>query len=286
MLKDNKVIDIIQNSELCRVKNEIAMLSMNSIRMTPEITEDQNIPLGMTKIGGQPDLPASINWPSINGSYLSFIAQINLNEISMLQNVLPKNGLLSFFYDAFEQPWGFDPKDAGRWKVIYIEETHELERKATAAKLAEEGIFGTCKIRFSVQTTVPSWESIAIKQLNLNENENDLYIQLAEEVFEHNDSNGTIHRILGHPDQIQGEMKLECQLVSNGLYCGDLTGYQDPRKEILESGAESWKLLLQIDSEEDIGMMWGDVGRIFFWIHEDDLKRNDFNKVWLVLQCS
>jgi hypothetical protein len=31
-------------------------------------------------------------------------------------------------------------------------------------------------------------------------------------------------RLLGHPDPIQGGMRLECQLVSHGLYCGDSTG--------------------------------------------------------------
>jgi uncharacterized protein YwqG len=31
--------------------------------------------------------------------------------------------------------------------------------------------------------------------------------------------------------------------------------------------------------------MWGDAGRIYFWIQEQDLKNRDFAKVWLVLQC-
>lgn len=33
-------------------------------------------------------------------------------------------------------------------------------------------------------------------------------------------------------------------------------------------------------------MMWGDVGRIYFWIREQDLKNFDFDKTWLILQCS
>lgn len=33
------------------------------------------------------------------------------------------------------------------------------------------------------------------------------------------------HRIGGDPDVIQGDMYLECQLVTNGLYCDDSTGY-------------------------------------------------------------
>jgi hypothetical protein len=36
------------------------------------------------------------------------------------------------------------------------------------------------------------------------------------------------HHLGGYPDPIQGEdMELDCQLASNGLYCGDESGYND-----------------------------------------------------------
>ncbi len=60
-------------------------------------------------------------------------------------------------------------------------------------------------------------------------------------------------------------MKLECQLASNGLYCGDGDAYGSPQGRALADGAEDWRLLLQIDSDEDgPGWMWGDLGRIYF----------------------
>jgi uncharacterized protein YwqG len=31
--------------------------------------------------------------------------------------------------------------------------------------------------------------------------------------------------------------------------------------------------------------MWGDGGRLYFWIREQDLAVNNFDKTWLVLQC-
>jgi uncharacterized protein YwqG len=81
-----------------------------------------------------------------------------------------------------------------------------------------------------------------------------------------------IHRCGGHPQEIQGDMRLECQLVTNGLYCGDASGYQDPRRSILEKGAADWHLLLQIDSDEKhLGWMWGDVGRVYFWARHRDI---------------
>lgn len=47
-----------------------------------------------------------------------------------------------------------------------------------------------------------------------------------------------------------------------------------------------WELLLQVDSEDKAGMMWGDVGRIYFLIHKTDLANRKFNKTWLIFQCS
>jgi uncharacterized protein YwqG len=43
-------------------------------------------------------------------------------------------------------------------------------------------------------------------------------------------------------------------------------------------------LLLQVDSD-DVGMMWGDGGRLYFWIREQDARRADFSNVWMILQC-
>jgi uncharacterized protein YwqG len=288
VLKDIKVIELIESSGLERVKQSLIDISTNSIRMNSSVIEEGKIPIGHTKIGGRPDLPSHLQWPNKDGKYLSFIAQINLNEIPMVKNEfleLPAEGLLCFFYDAEEQPWGYDPEDRGRWKVVYIEKTDELVRRGLPEELSQEGAFETCKVEFSIQTTLPSWESILIDQLNLDEDETDLYLELIEKVFEYNGSDASIHRFLGHPDHLQGEMQLECQLASNGLYVGDSTGYENPRRMLLQPDAISWNLLLQIDSEEEIGMTWGDVGRIYFWIHEDDLIKKDFNNVWLVLQC-
>lgn len=81
-------------------------------------------------------------------------------------------------------------------------------------------------------------------------------------------------------------MQLECQLASNGLFVGNSSGYDDPRRPALEPGAKDWLLLLQIDSdEENLSTMWGDAGRVYFWIRQQDLQKRDFSNVWLILQC-
>ncbi|MSQ97636.1 MAG: DUF1963 domain-containing protein [Gemmataceae bacterium] len=93
------------------------------------------------------------------------------------------------------------------------------------------------------------------------------------------------HRLFGWPDPVEGDMQLECQLVANGISYGK--GYPNPMPELIKVGAKDWQLLLQIDTdEENPGWMWGDVGRIYYWIHKDDLAARRFENVRLFLQCS
>jgi uncharacterized protein YwqG len=82
-----------------------------------------------------------------------------------------------------------------------------------------------------------------------------------------------MHRLLGNPQAINAGMELECQLVSHGINLGSGSGHETPRAKELEAGARDWRLLLQIDTDEDNpGWMWGDGGRIYYWIREQELR--------------
>ena len=49
---------------------------------------------------------------------------------------------------------------------------------------------------------------------------------------------------------------------------------------------ESWRMLLQIDADESVGMTWYDGGRIYYFIKEDDARAGDFSKVQFHIQFS
>ena len=54
-----------------------------------------------------------------------------------------------------------------------------------------------------------------------------------------------------------------------------------------EDMAPGQMLLLQLDSNEESGgsWMWGDCGRLFFWIKPEDLAARRFDSVKLILEC-
>ncbi len=229
-----------------------------------------------------PDLPKDVGWfKEENGRSLSFIAQINCSELQNYKasSNLPQKGIIYFFYSAEQESWGFDPKDKDKFKVFYSTNTKNLEAKNIPPDLKEHSIYELCKLQFFDSVSLPSWESELVEK-TLNDSEIDKYIEITA-------VDDISNKILGYADTIQGEMELECQLVTNGLYCGNSSGYNDPKSKELENGASKWRLLLQIDSEDDkTGMMWGDIGRLYFWIKQQDLEELNFEDTWFVLQCS
>jgi len=242
-------------------------------------SDDDKIKIGQSKIGGKPDLSSSSEWPMTKANKsLSFIGQINCGELKTFDkdSLLPSKGLISFFYCSDQEAWGFDPKDSDRFKVIYTESIDNLECIEFRKDLEDHSIFQPNELKFDCSLSLPGWEHDSIDGI-LSEDETDNYIEI---------SSGTENQIFGYANCVQGPMELECQLVTNGLYCGAPSGYEDPKRKELESGKEDWILLLQLDSEEDnAGMMWGDSGKLYYWIRKQDLKNKNFDKSWFVLQC-
>lgn len=256
-------------------------LLREEILITTESVSEAALKLGQSKIGGQPDLPEKVDWfKDENGKSLSFIAQINFSETKLFDKTgtLPTNGIIYFFYSAEQQAWGFDPKDKDKFKVSYFNgDLKILKRAEFPADLDRHARYKSCKLTYSNSVSLPNWEQEYVAG-RLNDNEKDIYLDLPI-------PEGEMNKLLGHSDNIQGPMEQECQLVTNGLFCGDPSGYSDPRAKTLQKDSDKWRLLFQIDSIEIAGMMWGDVGRLYFWIKEDDLKNKAFDKTWFALQC-
>ena len=243
--------------------------------------EEGDCDTGMSKMGGEPDLPAGMEWPRTEeGIPLSFIAQINFAEVYPhdMGTELPEKGMLWFFYDCSDEgmPWGFDPEDSDGWRVFFRENA-ELERIEAPDNL--EVSFTEASIAFESRMDLPSYDSDILGDTELPEEEEDAYFDWME------DREGSCNKLLGHSDNIQDGMELECEYVANGIYCGDPSGYEKAIEMGLEKNAARWKLLMQVESNEELGMMWGDLGRLYLWITEEDLKAKQFEKTWLILQC-
>ena len=204
---------------------------------------EAHLRVGATKLGGRPDLQRSMAWPVYDGRPLSFVAQVDLAEVAALDstNLLPKAGLLSFFFDHAE------PLGALVYAVVLSEPGTPLSRRAFPDELPDAERYPGAELRPEPELTLPpepppflTGPEVEAYQWELQELEAD-----------------PIHRMLGHPDIVQG----------------------DPRDD------DAPCLLIQIDSDGAARMEWGDVGRLYFLTAPEVLERGTFDKVRCHFQC-
>jgi uncharacterized protein YwqG len=246
--------------------------------------------VGRSKLGGTPDLPGRFEWPTNEGHPLDFLLQINLSDAATLDvtNALPESGLLSFFYDLENQPWGYDPGNLGGFRVVYTPPETVIENRGMSGSAYS---VPECEIACRSGLSLPHMGSRAYSRLSqrikFDVEEKGAYFELQNELSGISSPNveGGCHRLLGHSANVQGDMQLEAQLVTSGLYCGNSSGYQDARRKQLEAGADDWVLLLQLDSDDTGVFMWGDSGMLYYWIRSEDIAERRFNRVWMTMQC-
>lgn len=264
---------------------ELHLKLLQSLRI-PAIALKQSRAERLSRIGGLPSLPQEVAWPEWKGHPLAFLCQIDLSEIPAdCDHVgLPSSGMLYFFYSQDQEAGGFDPNDKGAWRVIYARESSLKEVPRTAPQgLKQDCIYRKKSIDLAPIETYPDGQDDRVGDIGLNDRQWDQYFDLCSSVF----GGEPAHHLGGYPQPVQNnDMDLECQLVSHGLYCGDASGYRDPKAKALETGKNDWILLLQLDTDNDAGMMWGDCGMLYFWIRKEDLANRHFEQCWMIFQCS
>ncbi len=221
-----------------------------------------------SKFGGMPYLSLESSLPkNPQGEYLSFVGQLNFAELTtklpMLSEVLPTKGILQFFYDLEEAPWGGGLEDSEYWRVIFHPEPDlaQCQNITTEIPSASE----EASIEFSLQHSFPDVE-ILNEFFTLSEIEEEAYLEFMDT------DDSSKHQVLGYPWSIQGDPCFEAQSLSKQLF-------QDSESD------EPWHLLWQIDSDEVLDFMWGDMGMLYILIREQDLRKADFSRVIFVLQC-
>ncbi len=266
--KRAEAVALIEQHAPPRLQSALIELLRPAIALCATRAEDAQIPLGASKFGGAPDVPEGFEWPTWKEKPLGFLAQINLEEVAPfdVEGLLPKGGLLSFFYFTAGYDWP-DGKDGERtWQVFHFDAS-VLSRVRVPQFALDNAIMSTGTIQFSPKWTVIEHPYYITGENNFegySEDETNSFWELKELI---NGKNAE-HQMLGHPRQIQDDARYTSAYMTN----------RDSWKE--------WQLLLQIgEDEENLDFMWGDSGAMFFTIHQDDFARTDFSRVQLIADC-
>ncbi|MGH7283637.1 MAG: DUF1963 domain-containing protein [Polyangiaceae bacterium] len=91
-----------------------------------DIEKAAKIPVGKSKFGGKPDMPAKMKWPNFQGDrdrMMPFLLQVNLAEVTKFdrEGLLPKKGMLYFFSDT-------SPDEIEDFRVLYTDDKKLVRR--------------------------------------------------------------------------------------------------------------------------------------------------------------
>lgn len=282
--------------EFSILREKLLQLVKNEIRISYE-ESDGSISETGSKIGGKPAVPADFIWPEYNGKGdcddecvkrpLSFMAQINLEDIAEYdtENLLPKTGVLSFFYDLITMRWGFEPTDKGAARVFYFHDKTALSAKDFPQNMEEEACVPELKINFEKHISLAYPDDFYLDDFDWDE-----YEECCSELGYAQDEMGDVTKLLGYPDVIQNPMEEECETVTRGYSRGcpeDFKKISETEKADIKKKSGEWILLFQVGtiSTDKTEIMFGDCGHIYFWIKRNDLKNKNFENIWLILQC-
>jgi hypothetical protein len=266
------------------------------LRLDP-IDDEDELEIGSTRFGGDPDLPPTMAWPEVDGEPMVFVAQLDLAELVRFDaaHELPREGLLSFFYSPFPPP---DYRLEHSVAVLHLRELAELQRRPAperarlplhAIEFDEEALFPAIESSFCYETLLPEPKLLAwFQSLERQHAENPPvdYYALERFRFEHSnfDPDRPIHRLLGHPESIQGDPYLDIEMARRG--------WDDWREGTLEALARrrqalGWRLLLQIDADhhEDVLNSSQDGGYFYFFMPADALAAHEWSRARGCLQC-
>lgn len=226
-------------------------------------------------------------WP------LSFVAQIDFAELQAVHALegFPPTGRLLLFCDPLDWPWG-EREDQTRMRAIFTELPAErLERRRSppefdtpvARELMPRGyVFKPRALRPTAWLLPPPWRSRELLPLQAEApgawayegGVFSAYHQFWRDLFRRQPhtfgpTGEAIHQVGGTAFSIQEPVEAECT-----KFAGDAA-------EV----ADNWQLILQIDSDIEVGMEWGDVGRLYLCARKFDLAARRFDQCWMVMQC-
>jgi uncharacterized protein YwqG len=219
-----------------KIKPLIEPRTIINLHKSDSIEDSQFI----SHFGGIPYFEKGETWP-INGKtnkQLSFIFQIINNGNLNMPNEI---GILQFYYDWDQNPW--DSEESGWLVKVYS----KIDKEKSIIIKSDTSVIQSsyCSVSFSQEKSLPDWEGINelnsdIADISIKSNPDEPWVAYDNVVIDLIGEQDHCSFIGGYPKWIQGE--------------------STPNKN-----GKRYKLLCQIDSEDDAGIMWGDVGSIYLF---------------------
>jgi uncharacterized protein YwqG len=261
-----------------------------------ELDDPENLPIGGSRIGGDPDLPASLHWPDGESEPMSFLLQIRLEDIEpALPHGMPRSGMLYFFVDDDENSlhvkhkllWGGDLSCLSRRKPQG--RTPETEQR--------HGIAGACSLKVIHGVDLPIHDNLPLK-LYQEDSGFEMLQNLENLLRGGGDREAVCGKLFGSFSVQNPVLKNVAALflgrdteLSAKAHFGELfeivtTNEQaasvDP--SLLDHEMQRWTRLLWLDSNFEVGFNIWDAGSYSVLMRVEDIATHDFERSHVMLE--
>ncbi len=194
--------------------------------------------VGNSRIAGYPDLPSSIKWPCTENEHYTFIAQINLSELSEdIVDYFPKQGMLYFFLGVDEPAYDISHK------IFFFNGDLSELRKTLPPEGKEEVCLGyreftSYQISFNTKICIPFESEVG-----------EILVDKYEEAYHELCNSGDI--LWGQPETFSSNPKQDAYFCRNGLgkmmfnYYKSEEQIRKEAQEAKESGNTEYAQILQ-----------------------------------------
>jgi hypothetical protein len=222
---------------------KVKKLARPSITLLSSPPSESARDLGISRLGGSPDLPDGVPWPVVDAGPMTFVGQIALAELAPFdpKRLLPASGLLAFFASGYNEG-----------AVVYVSDTATLATRQPPSPPRFGGEPSAqapaCAVSPVGGISLPA-SLLASGDDDVEDEVEDAWREVAEEARDERD---TAHRMLGHT-------------------------YGD-----VEAPPEGDLALLAVGSDPNARLEWGDAGVLYFMISEAALRERRWSEAEVV----
>lgn len=248
--------------------------------------------LGRSRVGGDPDLPTQFTWPlASDGTPMTFLVQLNMSDIAKqdANELLPKTGMLSFFLGIDEPSYNIEHR------VIWFDETEVLTvvRREPSGETALEDTYVGYDLEARPSLELPNYAYIDDEQVESDNVTLDDYDDLSYEIRDPED--GDIIQVFGYPTEQHDDSEYEAALMiltgkeyeySMDKALDEITAHFDGDKTKAKQEVADIQMLLELETDDDVGFCWWDAGVLHFFIRKEDLIAGRFDRTYCSLYSS
>lgn len=245
-----------------------------------------------SRVGGDPDLPPELQWPLTNaGTPMTFLAQLNLGELACHDAItlLPAHGFLYFFVGIDEPAYNIEHR------VLYVPEDQyaSVVRRVAPAMTALEQRYNGYRITARLSMEPPNYAYVDYDQIETDSIGFEEYEDLSFAISQ--SGSGEVAKLFGYPMGQHDDSEYEAALMiltgANYSYnkskaLEQITAHFVGDEAKAKQEIQDTLLLLELESDNEVGFCWWDAGVLQFYIRKEDLMELRFERTYCSLYSS